>query len=85
MLRGDNMKGSVRKYGEKWSYYFTLGVVNSKKKIKEKEVFVLRKKRKPHFMKPLVYLKLKMLVSKKQLIIYQNLQSIGSLQSQLCI
>ena len=30
------MKGSVRKRGEKWSYYFTVGIVDGKRKIKEK-------------------------------------------------
>ena len=30
------MKGSVRKRGDKWSYYFTIGKVDGKYKKKEK-------------------------------------------------
>lgn len=37
------MKGSVRKRGEKWSYYFTIGVVDGKRKIKEKGGFRTKK------------------------------------------
>ena len=37
------MKGSVRKRGEKWSYYFTIGIVDGKRKIKEKGGFRTKK------------------------------------------
>ena len=37
------MKGSVRKRGEKWSYYFTVGIVDGKRKIKEKGGFRTKK------------------------------------------
>lgn len=37
------MKGSVRKRGDKWSYYFTIGVVDGKRKIKEKGGFRTKK------------------------------------------
>ncbi len=37
------MKGSVRKRGDKWSYYFTIGKVNGKYKKKEKGGFDTKK------------------------------------------
>lgn len=37
------MKGSVRKRGDKWSYYFTIGVVDGKRKINEKGGFRTKK------------------------------------------
>lgn len=37
------MKGSVRKRGDKWSYYFTIGKVDGKYKKKEKSGFVTKK------------------------------------------
>ena len=37
------MKGSVRKRGENWSYYFTIGVIDGKRKIKEKGGFRTKK------------------------------------------
>ena len=41
------MKGSVRKRGENWSYYFTIGVIDGKRKVKEKGGFERKKKLKP--------------------------------------
>ena len=37
------MKGSVRKRGENWSYYFTIGVIDGKRKVKEKGGFRTKK------------------------------------------
>ncbi|MTL76640.1 site-specific integrase, partial [Turicibacter sanguinis] len=37
------MKGSVRKRGDKWSYYFTIGKVDGKYKKKEKSGFATKK------------------------------------------
>ena len=41
------MKGSVRKRGATWSYYFDLGKVDGKRKRKEKKGFRTKKEAEP--------------------------------------